>query len=151
MYGKLQGKYPARWLTHEEAYDVLLGVCDSSDVGRRDELVLRLGLAGMRVAEIIRLRVGDLHLDHDPTIEWIGKKNRARKVAIGPGMSELLANYLHRYRAGVGRELIPNDFVVCRQKTGGGVGTISWAAPSRRRLASPRWSASEPRRRDSVT
>lgn len=116
-------------MTHEEAYDVLLGVCDSSDVGRRDELVLRLGLAGMRVAEIIRLRVGDLHLDHDPTIEWIGKKNRARKVAIGPGMSELLANYLHRYRAGVGRELIPNDFVVCRQKTGGGVGRISWGRP----------------------
>jgi integrase len=60
LYGKLQGKFPARWLTHEEAYDVLLGVCDFSDVGRRDELVLRLGLAGMRVAEIIRLRVGDL-------------------------------------------------------------------------------------------
>jgi hypothetical protein len=55
LYGKLQGTYPARWLTHEEAYGSLLGVCDrSSDVGRRDELVLRLGLAGMRVTEIIR-------------------------------------------------------------------------------------------------
>ena len=45
LYGKLQGTHPARWMTHEEAYGSLLGVCDSSDVGRRDELVLRLGLA----------------------------------------------------------------------------------------------------------
>lgn len=129
LYGKLQGKYPARWLTHEEAYGSLLGVCDRSDVGRRDELVLRLGLAGMRIAEIIRLRVADLRLDHDPTIEWIGKKNRARKVSVGPGMSALLTDYLTRYRAGVGRELAPDDFLVCRQKTGGGVGQISWGKP----------------------
>lgn len=42
LYGKLQGKYPAHWLTREEAYGSLLGGCDRSDVGRRDELVLRL-------------------------------------------------------------------------------------------------------------
>lgn len=129
LYGKLQGKYPARWLTHEEAYGCLLGCCDRSDVGRRDELVLRLGLAGMRVAEIIHLRIGDLHLDHDPTIEWIGKKNRARKVSIGPGMSALLTDYLTRYRAGVGRPLAADDSLVCRQKTGGRVGQISWGRP----------------------
>jgi integrase len=129
LYGKLQGKYPARWLTHEEAYGSLLGVCDSSDVGRRDELVLRLGLAGMRVAEITQLRVGELHLERDPTIEWIGKKSRPRKVAIGPAMLALLTDYFARYRAGVGRELRPGDFVVCRQKTGGGVGMVSWGQP----------------------
>lgn len=129
LYGKLQGKYPARWLTREEAYGSLLGGCDRSDVGRRDELVLRLGLVGMRVAEIIRLRIGDLHLDSDPTIEWIGKKNRARKVAIGPALFELLADYLARYSAGIGRELAADDILVCRQKTGGGVGLISWGRP----------------------
>ncbi|MDA8046354.1 MAG: site-specific integrase [Actinomycetota bacterium] len=107
----------------------MLGVCDSSDVGRRDELVLRLGLAGMRVAEIIRLRVGDLHFGHEPTIEWIGKKNRARKVSIGPGMSALLTDYLARYQNGVGRQVLADDFLVCRQKTGGGVGLISWGRP----------------------
>lgn len=102
LYGKLQGKYPAHWLTHEEAYGSLLGGCDRSDVGRRDELVLRLGLAGMRVAEIIHLRVGDLHLGCDPTIQWIGKKNRARKVAVGPALFDLLADYRTRYSAGIG-------------------------------------------------
>ena len=129
LYGKLQGKYPARWLTHEEAYGALLGVCDSTDVGVRDELVLRLGLAGMRVAEIMHLRIGDLRLDRDPTIEWIGKKNRARKVAVGPAMFALLADYLARYSAAIGQELVGGDVVICRQKTGGGVGLISWGRP----------------------
>ncbi|HET9692542.1 MAG TPA: hypothetical protein VFP61_15445, partial [Acidimicrobiales bacterium] len=57
---------------HEVACGRLLGVCDRSDVGRRDELVLRLRLAGMRVAEILRLTVGDVHRA-EGTIMWIGK------------------------------------------------------------------------------
>jgi len=52
LYGKPQGKYPARWLTYDEVYGSLLGVCDDSDVDLRDAVLLRLGLAGMlRVAE----------------------------------------------------------------------------------------------------
>ena len=130
LYGKLQGFYPARWLTHDEAYGSLLGTCDrSSDVGCRDELVLRLGLAGMRVAEIIRLTIGDLRLGPEPTIEWIGKRNRPRKVAIGPALFELVDDYMSRYSNGLGRPLEPSDPVVCRQKTGGGVGLISWGRP----------------------
>ena len=58
LYGKVQGTYPARWLTHEQAYDQLAPPCDDSDVGLRDELLLRLGLAGMRAAEIIDLQLG---------------------------------------------------------------------------------------------
>jgi integrase len=97
LYGKLRGFYPARWLTHDEAYGALLGGCESSDVGRRDELVLRLGLAGMRVAEIIHLVVGDLHLGAEPAITWIGKKARPRKVAVGPALEVLLADWV-RFR-----------------------------------------------------
>ena len=82
-------------------------------------MALRLGLAGMRVAEIIRVRVGDLHLSHDPTIEWIGKKNRARKVAIGPAMLELLTDYLARYRNGVGWELEAGDVLVAGRRPAG--------------------------------
>jgi integrase len=83
LYGKLQGAYPARWLTHAEAYGALLGTCDPSDVGRRDELVLRLGLAGMRAAEVMNLTVRALQLGREPMITWIGKKDRPRKVAVG--------------------------------------------------------------------
>ena len=79
--------------------------------------MLRLGLAGMRVAEIIRLSIGDLRLGPEPTIEWIGKRNRPRKVAIGPALFELVDDYTSRYSNGVGRPLEPTDPVVCRQKT----------------------------------
>ena len=129
LYGKLQGKYPARWLTHAEAYTELLGACDDSDVGRRDELVLRLGLAGMRVSEIIRLRTGNLQLGHEPTIAWIGKKDRPHRIAVGPALFRLLADYQSRYEAGLGRALESSDSVLCRQKPGGGVGLISWGRP----------------------
>ena len=122
LYGKLQGKYPARWLTHDEAFGTLLGVCDDSDVGRRDELIFRLGLAGMRVSEILRLRIRDLRLGSEPGIEWIGKKSRPRKVAVGLALFELLSDYLHRYERGLGRPPSAEDPVVCRQKTGYGVG-----------------------------
>jgi integrase len=105
LYGKLQGKYPARWLTYAEAYANLLGVCDGSDVGQRDEVVLRLGLAGMRVSEIIHLLIGDIQLGQVPMIQWIGKKNRLRKVTVGPSLLALLDNYLDRYVDGLGRPL----------------------------------------------
>jgi integrase len=129
VYGKLQGTYPARWLTHEEAFGALLGACDASEVGRRDELVLRLGLAGMRVSEIVHLRVGDLKGGHDPTIAWVGKKGRPRKVSIGPGLQALLDDYLDRYVDALDRPLRPSDPVVCRQKPGAGVGRVAWGRP----------------------
>lgn len=129
LYGKLQGKFPARWLTYEQAYETLVGGCDDSDVGRRDELVVRLGLAGMRVSEIIHLGVGDLQLGSDPTIGWIGKKNRPRKIGVGPGLLTLLDDYLRRYEAGMGRSVSSADPVVCRQKPGAGVGQVSWGRP----------------------
>jgi integrase len=129
LYGKLQGKYPARWLTYDEAYKTLLSVCEDSDVGRRDELVLRLGLAGMRVSEIIHLRIEDLLLDGDPTIQWIGKKNRPRRIAVADHLLALLTDYLSRYEKALGRPLAMSDPVICRQKPGGGVGQLSWGQP----------------------
>ncbi|MBO0747126.1 MAG: tyrosine-type recombinase/integrase [Acidimicrobiaceae bacterium] len=126
LYGKLQGIYPARWLTHDEAYGKLLATCDDSDVGIRDELVLRLGLAGMRVTEIIRLVVSDLQFGSEPVIQWIGKKNRARKIAIGPSFLRLLDDYLDRYVEALQRPLRSSDPVVCRQKTGPAIGNVSW-------------------------
>ena len=129
IYGKLQGRYPARWLTHEEAFGTLLRVCDDSDVGRRDELILRLGLAGMRVSEIQHITVGGVLVDGEPVLQWIGKKSRPRKVAVGPALLSLMTDYLDRYAAAAGRPLDLGDPLVCRQKTGFGVGQLSWGRP----------------------
>lgn len=61
MYSKVQAANPGRWLSYDEAYGRLLGACrDGSIVGTRDEVVMRLGLPGMRVAEIAALEVASL-------------------------------------------------------------------------------------------
>ncbi len=131
LYGKVQGTYPARWLTHEEAFGRLLGSCAADgEVGMRDELVLRLGLAGMRATEIITLGLGDLGLDGHPSqIAWIGKARRVRRIVCGPELLALLRRYLDAYEANSPRSGDPSSRVVCRQKPGGGAGEISWGSP----------------------
>jgi integrase len=106
-----------------------IGTWDRSDIGIRDELVFRLGLAGIRVTEVIRLVVGDLRLGAEPVIQWIGKKSRPRKIAIGPSLHRLLDDYLDRYVEALRRPLRSSDPVVCRQKTGPGIGNVSWGNP----------------------
>jgi integrase len=107
LYGKVQAPHPGRWLSHEEAFDRLVGACgDGTDLGLRDAVLIRLGLAGMRAAEIIHLRVGDLRLHEvEPRIEWIGKKRRARRVVPGPALVGAIEDLLHRQEALLGRRL----------------------------------------------
>lgn len=116
-------------MTHEEAYGKLVGTCDDSDLGRRDEVIVRLGLSGLRVTEIVHLVVGDLQLGSESVIQWIAKKSRPRKVAIGPAFGLLLEDYLDRYVDALGRPLRSSDPVVCRQKTGPVLGNLSWGNP----------------------
>jgi integrase len=74
-YGKVQARNPGRWLTHDEAYGQLVAACqDDTVIGLRDELVVRLGLAGMRAAEIASLNIDNLR--QLPKITWTGKKYR---------------------------------------------------------------------------
>lgn len=130
LYGKVQGRYPARWLTYDEAFTTLVGTCTDGELGMRDELVLRLGLAGMRAAEIINLRIGDLHLDQEPPqITWIGKASRSRQLVPGRSLVALLCRYLSTYAERMGHPPQPSDPVVCRAKPGTGHGQVSWGHP----------------------
>ena len=131
LYGKVQGKYPARWLTHEEAFGRLVPACDDgTEIGLRDQLVLRLGLAGMRAAEITALTIGNLRLaDNPPEIAWIGKGNRPRRMVPGRQSVAVLGEYLDRYERNIGRALVATDPVVCRQKPGSGGAFVSWGNP----------------------
>jgi integrase len=127
LYGKVQGKNPARWLTRDEAFGTLLAACPRNEVGMRDELLLRLGLGGMRSQEIISLKVSDLRLDHTPPhIAWIGKASRSRRIVVGTALASLFDRYLAAYAAAVRRPLRPDDPVICREKTGMGAGSLSW-------------------------
>ena len=85
-YGKAQSQNPPRWLTKEEAYSTLLNALDDTPMGRRDELVIRLGLAGVRAQEIVGLQIGnlrDLDTDH-PSSYWTGKRYKPLHIALRP-------------------------------------------------------------------
>jgi integrase len=103
---------------------------DGTDLGRRDEVIIRLGLAGVRAAEIIRLRVGDLRLhEAEPSIAWIGKKRRARRVVPGPSLVALLDTLLDRQAELLGRPLRRDEPVVGCGKPGAGRGQLAAGRP----------------------
>jgi integrase len=127
LYGKVQAPRPARWLSHEEAFDRLIGACrDGTDLGLRDEALIRLGLAGLRAAEMIHLRVGDLRLqDPEPRISWIGKKRQARRIVPGPALIATLEALLRRRERFLGRRLLVDEPVLWCGKSGPRTGELA--------------------------
>lgn len=61
-YGKVQDVDPARWLDAAEAALLVTACSDGTAHGERDELAIRLGLLGLRVAEVCALTRGNLLL-----------------------------------------------------------------------------------------
>jgi integrase len=123
-YGKVQAKNPGRWLSHDEAYGRLVTVCrDGTIVGLRDEIVIRLGLLGLRLSEIRSLTIDNLR--HLPTISWTGKGHKPRKATSGPALCEALSRYLSAYP-----NPRPASPLICGQVIGacrqGGSGRLDW-------------------------
>jgi integrase len=136
-YGKVQAQNPGRWLTHDEAYVQLIGACqDGSEVGLRDELVIRLGLMGMRLAEIRNLTIGNLR--QLPTITWTGKGHKPRQAHAGTALVSALTTYLKTYADNV-PEMSPDLPLIVPQTCGatrhGAPARLNWGhAISDRRL-----------------
>ena len=130
-YGKVQARHPGRWLTYEQAFGQLIGACnDATVVGLRDEIVIRLGLTGLRISEIARLRVDNLR--HAPTLAWTGKGHTPRHAVLGVALMDAFGRYFAEYP-----ETVPDDPVVCRQVMGaarqGGLRRIDWHQPASNR------------------
>jgi integrase len=117
-YGKVQAARPARWLDREDAFGPLLEACrDDGIIGMRDEIVLRLGLLGMRATEIGTLPLRALQLDATPpAIAWTGKGNKPRRVVPGSALVSLLRDYTAAYAANV--VVAPDAPLVCRLARG---------------------------------
>lgn len=113
-YGKVQASNPARWLTDQQAFGDLVAACGSgTDIGHRDELVIRLGLSGMRSAEIRTLTWSCLSLDCAvPSIAWTGKGNRPRHVAPGPNLVEALRSWRDTWTRRTGHHPEPHHYIV---------------------------------------
>jgi integrase len=127
-YGKVQARHPGRWLTYDQAFGQLIGTCqDGTLIGLRDELILRLGLTGLRVAEIAGLRMTDLR--QTPTLTWTGKARKPRKATLGPALMDALGCYLDAYP-----DPETDAPVICRQVPGaarhGGPRRIDWGHPA---------------------
>jgi integrase/recombinase XerC len=123
-YGKVQARNPGRWLTYAEAFVQLVGACqDSTVLGLRDEVVIRLGLTGLRVTEIAGLSVDNLR--HAPTLTWTGKGHTPRQATLGTALMNALDRYLDAYP-----NPSPDAPLVCCQVQGatrrGGPPRIDW-------------------------
>ena len=125
-YGKVQDKHPARWLTHDEAIQLVAACQDGTDLGLRDEIVIRLGLLGLRASEIGHLTFGAIH--DDGHITWMGKGHKARSHSAPVGLRQALTRWVSRYEKGLRRPVRPNDPIVCRQHRGGP--TLMWGVLS---------------------
>ena len=111
VYGKQQHTHPARWLTRDEAFGKLLDACqDRTWTGSRDQIVCRLGLMGVRSAEIQNMAVRAIA---DGELRWMGKGRRQRTLVLGPTMTDLLRRWLAAYEKALGRPLRPSDPLIC--------------------------------------
>jgi integrase len=131
-YGKVQARNPGRWLTHDEAFGTLVPSCnDGTVVGVRDEIVLRLGLAGMRLSEIASLRMRNV--DRLPTISWTGKGSKPRTMTAGSGLIDAIGRYLAAYP-----DVRDDDPLICRLVSGasrqGGPARIDWHVAASNRI-----------------
>jgi integrase len=116
-YGKVQARNPGRWLTRDEAYGRLIGACreDDSLLGLRDEIGIRMGLLGMRAAEVAGLRLEHLHLNSTPpVIAWTGKGHKPRRVVPGEALLSRLSHWFDAYATALERPPSPGEPILCR-------------------------------------
>jgi integrase len=93
-YAKAQAPYPARFLTRDQA-DQLIAACrDTTWTGSRDQLIVRLGLYGLRISEIADLTWRNLQVDH---LTWLGKGRKPRRVTLKRDMVRLLDLWRNEY------------------------------------------------------
>jgi len=97
-YGGAQAAHPKHWLTSEQAYTDLIDACQLApcpQVALRDEIALRLGLAGLRRFVIAALTVA--HVSQLPRLAWTGKRNKPRKATLHRRLCEAIHQYLALY------------------------------------------------------
>lgn len=127
-YGKAQAPNPARFLSHDDAFGRLVATCqDGTDIGLRDEILLRLGLSGLRDHEISQLPVSAIR--SLPAVQWTGKGHRPRTITAGPTLCELLGRWVELRRLhGASDSRDAHLFVPLRQ--GRGPSRLDWKSDS---------------------
>ena len=83
------------FLTAAEAEALIAAPDTRTWLGRRDRLLLHLGIqTGLRVSELINLRVGDLQLGPHSQLECVGKGRKQRVIPLQKNTVRLLTAWL---------------------------------------------------------
>jgi integrase len=132
-YGKVQAHHAGRWLSKEDAFTTLLAPCqDGTPPGMRDELAIRLGLTGIRNAEICHMTWGNYDA-HTGRLHWTGKGKRPREVTLGDTTRKLVTAWRTLYTTGIARRPNGTDPILCTQVMGAqrqqGPARIHWLSP----------------------
>lgn len=111
---------PRKLLNKEEARAVLSAMARRAQAHRDaavNECICRLALcAGLRVSEIVRLRVEHLALDNGRPQLWIekSKRGKSRTVDAGPGLCRYLRGYLEHVRPRLVKGADPGTLLLSR-------------------------------------
>ena len=125
-YGKVQDRNSARRLSQDEAFGALLRACsDGTWRGSRDQLAIRLGLAGIRVNGIVRMTWGNLDGNR---LVWQDKGRRINSRTLGPTLLDLLARWRRAYEKGLDRPVAPTDPILCTARGPRGM-SVQWGHP----------------------
>lgn len=85
-------------LTREQISQLLEAIPNKDSKGYRDRaIVLTLYGTGLRIGELLGLRLGDLNFDSGQ-IKVMGKGGKERTVFMSPAVFKVLLKYVHRWR-----------------------------------------------------
>lgn len=106
------------FLTTDEI-DKMVKVLDRSiPEGERNVVLIEtLYGCGLRVSELVNLKISDLHLDED-FIKVTGKGNKERLVPIGKLAKKLIKNYIHKVRVHLPIKKAAEDVVFLNRRGG---------------------------------
>lgn len=96
VLGKTQANHSANRLTDAELQRLYAACSDTTWIGSRDQLALRLLALGLRAEEALSLTWHNVH--EDGTIHCIGKGGKTREVIPGPTLVKMLARWRRYYQ-----------------------------------------------------
>lgn len=114
---KLSRKLPV-FLSVQEIDSMVSCIDRSTAEGERNLCILEtLYSCGLRVSELVNLKITDLHLEND-YLKVTGKGNKERLVPIGKSAKKLVKNYLNSVRVHVPVKKTAEDIVFLNRRGG---------------------------------
>lgn len=115
---KLRRKIPS-FLSVPEIDAMLACIDRSTPEGERNYSLLEtLYSCGLRVSELINLRISDLHLKHD-YIKVTGKGNKERLIPMGKKAKKLIQTYISQVRSQIAVQKDAGDIVYLNKRGAG--------------------------------